>query len=460
MSGTAERGRPAASLSVRLVAGAMVWLVVMLAVGGGVLALAFRETVEREFSQRLDAMLRAMIAVTEIAPDGTIVQVRPLGDPRFDQVFSGWYWQVTGPSGRRLRSRSLWDAVIAPADGGNALTTRRVVGPNGEPLLVAERDLEFPGADGPVHLMIAGDLGEMAEGVRQFDLLLISALGLLGAGMAIAVLIQVRFGLRPLRAMAADLEAVREGERVHLSGRYPNEIAPLAQAVNAVLDRDAELIERARTHVGNLAHALKTPLAIVAAEVEDSSAGGAVRRQVETMRRLIERHLGRAAAVAGAGRALGMKVPIREVAQEMAAALTRVFAERNLDIVVDVALDAAFRGRRDDLEEILGNLMENACKWAAGRVRVASGEAADGLVLSVEDDGPGLSEEQAALASTRGARLDEREPGWGLGLSIVADLVDVNGGAMEFSGSALGGLAVTIRFPHHALLPGAAGPTP
>jgi signal transduction histidine kinase len=155
-----------------------------------------------------------------------------------------------------------------------------------------------------------------------------------------------------------------------------------------------------------------------------------------------------------------MKVPIREVAQEMAAALTRVFAERNLDIVVDVALDAAFRGRRDDLEEILGNLMENACKWAAGRVRVASGEAADGLVLSVEDDGPGLSEEQAALASTRGARLDEREPGWGLGLSIVADLVDVNGGAMEFSGSALGGLAVTIRFPHHALLPGAAGPTP
>jgi signal transduction histidine kinase len=227
-----------------------------------------------------------------------------------------------------------------------------------------------------------------------------------------------------------------------------------------VLDRDAELIERARTHVGNLAHALKTPLAIVAAEVEDGPAGGAVRRQVETMRRLIERHLGRAAAVAGAGRALGMKVSIRGVAERMAAALARVFAERNLDIVVDVAPDAAFRGQRDDLEEILGNLMENACKWAAGRVRVAAAEAADGLVLSVEDDGPGLSEEQAALASTRGTRLDEREPGWGLGLSIVADLVDVNGGVMDFSRSALGGLAVTLRFPHQALLAGDAGPTP
>lgn len=460
MTGTAERGRPAASLSVRLVAGAMVWLAVMLAIGGGVLALAFRETVEREFSQRLDAMLRAMIAVTEIAPDGTIVQVRPLGDPRFDQVFSGWYWQVTGPSGRQLRSRSLWDTVIAPAGGGDTLTTRRVVGPNGEALLVAERDLDFPGADGPVHLMIAGDLGEVADGVRQFDLLLISALGLLGAGMAVAVLIQVRFGLRPLRVMAADLEAVREGERVRLSGRYPNEIDPLAQAVNAVLDKDVELIERARTHVGNLAHALKTPLAVVAAEVEGNPTTGTVHEQVEIMRRLIERHLGRATAVAGAGWALGMKVPIREVAQGMAAALARVFAERNLDIAVDVPPDAAFRGQRDDLEEILGNLMENACKWAVGRVRVAAADTSDGLVLSVEDDGPGLSEEQTALATARGARLDERVPGWGLGLSIVADLVDVNGGVMEFSRSVLGGLAVTIRFSSRGLLRSDGTPTP
>jgi len=460
MSGTAERGRPAASLSVRLVAGAMVWLVVMLALGGSVLALAFRETVEREFSQRLDAMLRAMIAVTEIAPDGTIVQVRPLGDPRFEQVFSGWYWQVTGPSGRQLRSRSLWDTVIAPADGGDALTTQRVGGPNGELLLVAERDLDFPGAGGPVHLMIAGDLGEVADGVRQFDLLLIAALGLLGAGMAIAVLIQVRFGLRPLRAMAADLKAVREGEGVRLSGRYPNEIAPLAHAVNAVLDKDAELIERARTHVGNLAHALKTPLAIVAAEVEGIPTTGTVREQVEIMRRLIERHLGRAAAVAGAERALGGKVRIREVAQGIAAALARVFVERNLDIAVDVAPDAAFRGQRNDLEEILGNLMENACKWAASRVQVAAADASDGLVLSVEDDGPGLSEEQMALSTARGARLDERVPGWGLRLSIAADLVDVNGGIMSFSRSTLGGLAVTIRFSRRGLLRGDGRPTP
>ena len=164
--------------------------------------------------------------------------------------------------------------------------------------------------------------------------------------------------------------------------------------------------------------------------------------------------------MAGAERALGVKVRIREVAQGIAAALARVFAERNLDIAVDVPPDAAFRGQRDDLEEILGNLMENACKWAAGRVRVAAIDASDGLVLSVEDDGPGLSEEQAALATARGARLDERVPGWGLGLSIVADLVDVNGGVMEFSRSVLGGLAVTIRFSSRGLLRSDGRPTP
>ena len=179
-----------ASLSVRLVAGAMVWLAAMLTVGGGVLALAFRDSVEQEFSHRLDAMLRAMIAATEIAADGSVTVVRPLGDPRFDQVFSGWYWQVSEPSGRQIRSRSLWDSVLIPADGDSELQTRHLEGPNGEPLLVAERDLVFPGASGPVHLLIAADLREVQDGVRRFDLLLVSALGLLGGGLVIAILIQ------------------------------------------------------------------------------------------------------------------------------------------------------------------------------------------------------------------------------------------------------------------------------
>ena len=283
--------------------------------------------------------------------------------------------------------------------------------------------------------------------MRRFDLLLFSALGLLGLGMGIAILIQVRFGLRPLRAMTEDLEAVREGERPRLTGSYPREVAPLAQAMNAVLETDAELIERARTHVGNLAHGLKTPLAVMAAEMSGSPDKAVMSAQVEAMRRLIEHHLGRASAVAGGGRVLGAKVPLGEVAQALAGVLARIFAERGLTFTLDLDPAAAFRGHREDVEEILGNLMENACKWASSQIRVSARMTADGLVLRVEDDGPGMGPEQAAEASRRGMRSDEGRSGWGLGLSIVADLVAVNGGTMAFDRSDLGGLAVALRMP-------------
>lgn len=447
MTGSDRTGRPAASLSLRLIAAAAVWLVVMLAIGGGALALAFRATVEQEFSNRLDALLNAMIAATEIGSDGTVVVVRALGDPRFDQVFSGWYWQVTEPGGRMVRSRSLWDSVLAPVDGGPQLHTRRVTGPNGEPLLVVERDLVFPDARGPVHLLVAADLGEVSEGVRRFDLLLVASLGLLGLGMAIAVVIQVRYGLRPLRIMASDLAAVREGERPRLTGRYPREVAPLAAAMNSVLDNDVELIERARTHVGNLAHGLKTSLAIVTAELDGAGDREVLWKQVRVMRRQIEHHLGRASAAAGAGRVLGVPVPVRAVVEAVAGALARVFADRTLEFEIDMAADVAFRGQREDLEEIVGNLLENACKWATRRVRVSARNAEAGLVLSVEDDGPGMTPQQAAEAARRGKRLDEKAPGWGLGLSIVSDLVDVNGGELDFARGSLGGLLVAVRLP-------------
>ena len=450
MTDAVPAGRRAASLSLRLVAAAVVWLALMLAIGGVVLALAFRSTVEQEFSHRLDAILKAMIAATEITPDGTVTVVRPLGDPRFEQVFSGWYWEVTEPGGRQIRSRSLWDSAIAPVDGGSGLHTRRITGPNGEPLLVVERDLSFPGAKGPVHLLVAGDLREVSDGVRRFDLLLVSALGLMGAGMAIAVVIQVRYGLRPLRRMAADLRAVRDGTRARLSERYPGEVAPLAEAMNIVLDKDTELIERARTHVGNLAHGLKTPLSIMAAEAEGAADPVVIREQARTMQRLIEHHLGRASAVAGAGRSLGTRILIRPVAEDVAGALAKLFADRKLAIDIDIAPDCAFRGHREDLEEILGNLMENACKWAKGHVRVAARNGGKDLALAIDDDGPGMPPELVGEAARRGRRLDEKSPGWGLGLSIVSDLIQVNGGEMAFSTSDLGGLSVIVRLPHAA----------
>ncbi|MDR3438649.1 ATP-binding protein [Telmatospirillum sp.] len=447
MSETVKPCRPAASLSTRLVVGAVAWLAVMLALGGWVLSAAFRGSAETEFGHRLEDLLQAMIADTEMSADGTVRVFRPLGDPRFDRVFSGWYWEIVDPSGKMARSRSLWDSVLSVNRDAKEIQQRTADGPNGETLLVVERDVILPDAPGPVHMLIAGDLTEVSAGVHRFDLLLGGALGLMGIGMAIAVLIQVRFGLRPLRAMQADLDAVRDGLRQRLAGRYPREVAPLAKAMNGVLDHDEVLIERARTHVGNLAHSLKTPLAILQAEMHENPDRRLVLEQLKTMARLIEHHLGRASAVAGAGRALGKRVPVGDVARDIANALRRIYADKSVAIDVDVAGDATFHGQREDIEEMLGNLMENACKWARTRVRITGRVIQDGLTIVVEDDGPGLPPEEADLASRRGTRLDEMAPGWGLGLSIVADLVAVNGGSMDFARSDLGGFMVCLRLP-------------
>lgn len=435
------------SLSLRLVLAAMVWLAVLLGVGGLVLSLAFRGAVEKEFGYRLDAILKTVIASTEVAPDGSVSMARPLGDPNFDRVFSGWYWQIDAADGKRLRSRSLWDSVIEVVPGDDAMAVRRIEGPKGERLLAVERDLQFPNATGPVHLLVAGDLAEVSGGVQRFDLLLALSLGLLGIGMAIAVVIQVRYGLRPLRAMATDLKAVSAGDAPRLIGRYPRELAPVAEAMNGVLDNDADLIERARAHVGNLAHGLKTSLAVISAELQGAADRKIMREQVEVMRRLIEHHLGRASAMASGGRTLGLKTPFEKTAQGVASALTKVYADRDLRLDLDIVPGLVFRGPREDLEEIVGNLLENACKWATRRVRLRAYEADGRLHLDIDDDGPGMPADQIAEAVRRGWRLDEKAPGWGLGLSIVADLVDVNGGKMDLSRSELGGLSVKIVIP-------------
>lgn len=434
------------SLSIRLVAAALVWVVLLLAAGGGVLALAFRGAVEEEYGRRLDAVLKTLVASVEVAPGGALEMTRPLGDPRFDRLYSGWYWQVTAPDGQQLRSRSLWDATLAPQPGGPDLQLRALDGPRGEPLLVAERDVRFGGQSAATHVLVAGDRREVSDGVRRFDVLLAASLGLLGLGVMVAIVLQVRFGLRPLRALQSDLRAVRQGDAPRLSGRYPVEVAPLAEGFNEVLDRDAELIERARTHVGNLAHALKTPLAVASAEVQGERDAATLRAQVETMRRLVEHHLARARSSVGAGR-FAPRVAVRPVAEASAAVLSKVYRDRGLSIEIVADAAASFRGHREDLEEIVGNLMENACKWATRRVRLVTADKDGGLVLEVEDDGPGLDAAREAEFVGRGKRLDEKVPGWGLGLSIVSDLVDVHGGTLGFARSPLGGLRVTVALP-------------
>lgn len=431
------------SLTARLLAGALVWLALMLGAGGLVLTHAFRSSVENTFVERLDGLLRAMVASVE--PQGDTVRfLRPLGEPRFELIYSGWYWQIAEQGRILARSRSLWDEALPIHPGGEGTREVSTVdGPGHTRLLMVERDLAFPGATRALHIQVAADGAEVNREVARFGILLAASLGLMGLGLLVAVVIQVRFGLRPLRLLVEQLDQVRSGARARLGDGHPTEIAPLVQAMNAVLDHDAELIERARTHVGNLAHGLKTPLSVINAAADDP---GVVTAQVQAMTRMVEHHLARAGAATGSARALGARVPVTPVLDELRRALARIHADRDLDIAVAATGSPAFAGERQDLEEILGNLMDNACKWARSRVRAHAVDIKGGLLLTVEDDGPGMSEEDAALASARGTRLDEMTPGWGLGLSIVADLAALHGGRLEFGRSELGGLKVALTF--------------
>nr|WP_068430953.1 sensor histidine kinase [Magnetospirillum sp. XM-1]CUW38247.1 Signal transduction histidine kinase\ len=426
------------SLRRRLILGAGAWIMLALAAGGLVLGHAFADSAEQAFCRRLDTHLRALLALVETAEDGRVAVGRPVGEPRFEQPYSGWYWQVSGDGGVKARSRSLWDsalAVAAEVEPG-ALHIRRETGPRGQILEVMERDLALGENGQRLHVAVAADRAELDAEIGRFRLLLALSLGGLGLGLLAAVMVQVGYGLKPLRRLEDELDQLTRGAS-RLGGVYPAEIAPLVESMNRVLDHDERLIRHARNHLGNLAHALKTPLAVLRAEC-----GGVPQAapQIERVTRLIDLHLARAAADSSSSRAVGRRVNLAPLLADLAGALRKVHAGRSIEIAIHCPPEADFAGEADDLAEMAGNLMDNACKWARTRVRVT---AASGRI-AVEDDGPGLSPEQAAAAAGRGIRLDESVPGSGLGLAIVADLAALGGLSLSFGRSEWGGLAVSL----------------
>jgi signal transduction histidine kinase len=299
---------------------------------------------------------------------------------------------------------------------------------------------------------VAGDTAPMREDIRAFRNSVIRWLGGLAVLLAIGLAALVRWGLRPLRRVSEDLNKIREGEIQHLKGDYPSEIEPLVHDLNALIDSNREIVERARTHVGNLAHALKTPLAVLQNEARaaDGLLAEKLAEQVVVMRDQVEHHLNRA-RIAAQANVIGAVTPIAPVLSGLVRVMRKVHGERGLDIQTNVAPELRFRGEKHDLEEMTGNLFDNACKWAASRVRVSAARQDIGrrafLCIFFEDDGPGLPEEGRHAALSRGARLDESKPGSGLGLSIVVELARIYGGTLRLDRSELGGLAAYLTLP-------------
>jgi signal transduction histidine kinase len=453
------------SLALRLFVSATAVTVLILLITGVVLSSLYRDGVERSFDRRLGVFLRTLVADVATPEEGDKIS-QSLGEPLFELPLSGWYWQVTklsAPKPEVRASRSLYKTQLPHLEdlnvpiGPDGTRRRYVPGPEDQRLRLIERTVDLEDEGGRYLVAVAGDALEIEDETQGFDRAIALTFGALAIVLLITTMFQVRFGLAPLKRISEGLAAIRSGKAERLQGSFPVEIAPLARETNALIDANREIVERARTHVGNLAHALKTPLSVIlneAAARSDDPLAAKVREQADVMRDQVQRHLERA-RIAARATVVGTVTEVAPVVTSLARSMEKIHRDRGIAIDIEAPRDTRFRGERQDLEEMVGNLVDNACKWAQSRVAVEvlpernTAKASAALRVVVDDDGPGLTAAQREQIATirRGQRLDETKPGSGLGLSIVVDLAALYGGALTLGTAPIGGLRAELVLP-------------
>ncbi|MFC3751833.1 ATP-binding protein [Aquamicrobium ahrensii] len=419
----------------------------------------YRQASERGFDSLLSAHLFNLIGSVGVSDDGRLTGAPDLGDLRFSEPRSGWYWSVEpaspGVTGG-LRSSSMTGAIPSPSAADAPFNTefqRSYVakGLAGEELAVFESEFVLDTGNQIARFRVMGNESELENEIATFQRRLLIYLSLFGFGMIAINAVAILYGLQPLRRVRAALAMVREGTAQRLDGRFPAEIEPLANETNALIENNRRIVERSRTQVGNLAHSLKTPLAVLLNE--GRALGGAkgklIAEQASSMQQQVEHYLQRA-RVAAQRDSVVYRTPVKTLVERLA----RVIGKLNPNTKLLVELpedDIVFAGEREDLEEMLGNLLENAMKWARSKVSISvaslpesEGEP-DSFEISIEDDGPGIPEDKARDALKRGRRLDESKPGTGLGLAIVTDLVNEYGGKLRLERGRLGGLKAVVQ---------------
>jgi len=441
------------TLTGRLLKSAALWSIAALAVGGLVLSLVFRSYVLSDVDNRLSLLIDSMVGVSEISPEGVIRFSRPLSDQRFMTPESGQYWQINEAGQEPFRSRSLWDFELTPDVSHRSFSLKyyETDGPDGQTLRIAERDIILPQSDRLFHFQVGTDMAEVTAAIAEFNWLLVSALGLIMVTVTTALVLQVSYGLRPLRKLGRSLIEIRTGKENRIKGDWPQDLQPLAQEINALIEQNEKLVDRARTHVGNLAHALKTPLAVIQNEVEGLSDKSAKRiySQSKLIHEHVDHHLKRA-RIAGGGTGAGL--PIKDRLQKIIKAVAVTTHEKDVDYQLDCPETIKFDGEKEDFDEILGNLIDNAGKWTEAKVKITAAMVTENLrrpfmEIRVEDDGPGVGSEDIDTLFERGRRLDERVPGTGLGLAIVRDIVEMYGGQAMLESVNPHGLRAVLRLP-------------
>lgn len=430
---------------------AAVWITALLGVGGLALVRVLDETLVATFDEQLANNLNAMINGAELDEVGEVRLLRALGDQRFAEPYSGLYWQISGGGNAPFPSRSLWDRQLEPPPAGSDCRTpcKYQSGQfGGEPLRVIARTVRLPGAPEPFLFQVAQSSRDLDRQLSRTRTILGWSLGVLGLGLIAMAGLQSTYGLAPLRRVSDAIAAIRSGRAQRVEAQFPVEVAPLVTEINELLAHSEAQSEAARRHAGNLAHALKTPMSVLVGEAQgrDDPLARTIDAQVQVMRRHVDHQLARARA-AGRRSASSARTPLWPSIEAIVRTVERIHAGK---VLIDVAGDrtAAFRGERQDLEEMLGNLIDNAALHGGGRVFITVDGDDANVSIAIEDDGKGIAPEQRSRLFERGERLDTDKPGTGLGLAIVKDVAELYGGRVDLADSEdLGGLLVTLTLP-------------
>lgn len=437
-------------LTTRLISFSIIWIVLALLATLLVISWLYRDHIEQHYDSHVFTHVEELVAAVSVNQHGTPLLLGEPTDPRFFRPQSGWYWQVMVGRDYLARSGSLEDQAvdISHLNFDENHDVQSVMGPFGNRLRVQALHISHAHIPEPITILATSPEMQIADDVADFSSHLVVSFIILAVGLSVAVVFQVLVAVRSLRAIRESIVDVRAGQTDRLPMDFPVDIQPVADELNSLLDHNETLLKRARTQLADLAHLVNTPLTIIRNEARNipSKEGLLILDQAHAMSGNIDHYLTRARA-AGHKDAFGSRTSLRTVVDDLKFAVERMYQDREVNIKLCDKGDCRFRGDLQDLEEMLGNLLDNACKWARKHVEIRCRMDEDRMFISVEDDGPGIPEEKIEKVLKRGQKLDESAPGFGQGLSIVSDIASLYGGSLKLEKSQLGGLKAELELP-------------
>jgi len=441
------------SIRFRIAIASLVGIAIALAFASSVIGTLFEEHATRQFQSALQSRFLQVASLAGQDPKtGELIFKAPANEPRWSSPLSGLYWQANLPDGKIIRSRSLWDTTLQVHSPGKA-SFYDINTSQGQHLMARSQAIELDGLI-PIHflLTVAEDTAALDQSIRQFQSQIQWYLTILAAALLSMVVLQITIGLSPLSKLKKAMLRLRNGDAARIEGQYPNEFSPLVDDFNSVLEQNKQLVSKAQIQAGNLAHAIKTPLAVItnaiaSKTIHDADFRQLVLEQTRLAKEQVDWSLARAKTITRS-RNITLKTPVVGAIQSIVRVMEKIYADKSLTMTIHASESAVqFNGDERDLHEILGNVIDNACKWASTQVLISISKEKGWVTIAIEDDGPGITPDDYANVVRRGVRLDEFTPGTGLGLAIVDELIAIYGGKMQMNQSHLGGLEVALQLP-------------